>query len=118
MSYKKLVNFFIFIISILSVNLITTYLTDWLFQYRFTAHPAKATLIGMGAVVFILYPAFNWLDEISEKFTKKFFKAGKNTGGRFFGLLFAFIIALTVLFLFYIHLWFGWSPLKVFKAIA
>jgi hypothetical protein len=110
MSYRKFVNFLIFIISILIVNLVTTLISDYLMRYKHMTHPVKATLIGMVAVVFILYPAFNWIDDWSEKLSKKMFAAGKNAGGKFFGLLWAFSIAFTILFLCYLNLWFSIKP--------
>lgn len=110
MSYRKIVNFLVFIISILTVNLLTTYITDKLFSYKNLTHPVKATLIGMGLTVFILYPAFMWIDDLSEKLTKRFLKAGKNAGGKVMGLILMFLLALAVLFAFYLHMWFGVMP--------
>jgi len=106
MSYSKFVNFLIFIISILAVNLITNLISDYVMGYMRHNHPLKATLLGMALMVFILYPAYNWINELSEKLTKRIFSAGKNAGGKFFGLLWAFVVAFSVLFLCYLHLWF------------
>ena len=113
MTYRKVVNFLVFIVSILVVNLATNYISEWLLSYKHTAHPAKVTLIGMGLTVFILYPAYNWLDDISEKVTKHYFNAGRNATGKIPGLIIAFSISLLVLFLCYLHMWFGLSPLDL-----
>jgi hypothetical protein len=106
MSYRKFVNFLIFVISILTVNLITTLITDFLMGYKHATHPLKATLIGMALMIFILYPAYNWIDNISENLTVRIFTAGKNAGGKFLGMLWAFGVAFGILFLCYLHLWF------------
>ncbi len=107
MAYRKLVNFFVFVISILIVNLITDKVTTLLLSYRFAGNSTKATLIGMAVMVFVLYPAYNWLDDLSSKMAKRVFKAGKHAGGKFLGVTVAFLVCLFILFLFYLHLWFG-----------
>jgi hypothetical protein len=114
MSYRKFVNLLIFIISILAVNLVTTHISDQIIGYMHDMQPWKATLIGMMLMVFVLYPAYNWLDDLSEKLTKQVFTAGKNAGGKFLGLLWAFSVALGVLFCFYLHLWFHLKPWDLF----
>lgn len=114
MSYRKFVNFLIFMISILAVNLVTSMISDHLMGYMRALHPVKATLIGMMVMVFVLYPAFNWIDDMSEKMTKQIFAAGKNAGGKFLGLFWAFAVALGVLFCFYLHLWFRLKPWDLF----
>lgn len=105
-TYRKFVNFLIFIVSILIVNLVTDHITNWLLRHKHLMHPAKATLLGMGIMVFILYPAFNWIDDFSEKLTKKYFNAGKNAAGKITGTLLAFLILVFILFLFYLHIWY------------
>lgn len=106
MSYRKFANFLLFIISILTVNLITTFISDYMMSYMHLTHPLKATLIGMVLMVFILYPAYNWIDELSGIITVKIFTAGRNAGGKFLGLLWAFFVAFGVLFLCYMYIWF------------
>ncbi len=114
MTYRKFVNFLIFIISILTVNLVTTVISDYLMRYMHQTHPLKATLIGMVLMVFVLYPAYNWIDDLSEKTTKKIFTAGKNAAGKFFGLLWAFSVAFAILFVCYLNLWFNIKIWKLF----
>lgn len=106
-TYKKFVNLLVFIISILTVNLITDRITNYLLEHKHITHPAKATMIGMFLTVAVLYPAFMWIDDWGEKITKNFFKAGKNAAGKTIGVLITFSITLGILFLFYLHLWFG-----------
>lgn len=109
-TYKKFVNLLVFIVSILTVNLITDRITNYLLEHKNLTHPAKATLIGMFLTVAVLYPAFVWIDDLGEKITKNFFKAGKNAAGKIIGVLITFCIAIGILFLFYLHLWFGLYP--------
>ena len=70
-------------------------------------------MVGMVIMVFVLYPAYNWLDDFSEKVTKRYFNAGKNAAGKITGTLLAFVILIFVLFLFYLDLWYNKSLLEV-----
>lgn len=107
MSYKKVLNALVFLISILFVNILTTLIGDWGLRYLHSMHPAKATAIGMAATVFVLFPAFSYIDKWSERTTKKMFNAGKNAAGKFIGLLLVFFIALSLLFTVYLKMWFN-----------
>lgn len=107
MSYKKILNALVLLVSILLVNIITTLIGDLGLNYLRNMHPVKATAIGMAATVFILFPAFNYLDKWSERTTKKVFTAGKNAAGKFIGLLLVFAVALSILFAIYLKMWFG-----------
>jgi hypothetical protein len=112
-TYRKFVNFLIFIVSILVVNLITDRITVYLLGYKHSLHPAKATLTGMAIMVFILYPAYNWIDDFCESLTKKYFNAGKNAAGKITGVILAFIVLIFILFLFYLDLWYNKSILDL-----
>jgi hypothetical protein len=105
-SYKNFVNTLVFIISILTVNLLSDKVTTYLITHKHILHPAKATLIGMLLTALVLYPAFKSINNLSEKLTKHYFNAGKNAAGKTIGVIITFFIALGILFLFYLHLWF------------
>ena len=109
MNYKKLVNYYVFVLSILLVNLISDQITSYLFGLRFMTHPVKATAIGLCVLVFVLYPAYHYLNGWSERAAKRIFKIGKNAGGKFVGVTLAFLFCLFVLFLLYMHFWFGFE---------
>jgi len=106
-TYKRFLGSLVFIVSILTVNLLSTYFFDYLLTFKHLENPWKVTMIGMFALVLVLYPAFMWIDDLSEKVTMKYFKAGKSAAGKFFGVLLAFSVAFFVLFVFYFQLWFG-----------
>jgi hypothetical protein len=113
-TYRKFVNTLAFIISILTVNLITDRITTYLLRYKNIVHPAKATLLGMLLTVIVLYPAFMWIDDLCEKFTKRYFKAGKNAAGKVIGVLITFVVAMGILFILYLRLWFGMNVWQLF----
>ncbi len=70
-------------------------------------HPFKATLIGMVMTVFVLYPAYSRINNFSDYITRRIFTAGTNAGGKFFGILWAFLVAFGILFVCYLYLWYG-----------
>lgn len=107
MNYKKLTNFYVFVLSILGVNLLSDKITNFILGMRFMQDPARATLMGMAMLVFVLYPVFHYLNGWSEKAAKQIFKIGKNAGGKFTGVTLAFLLSLFVLFLIYFASWFG-----------
>jgi hypothetical protein len=110
MTNRKFVNALIFFISLLTVNLVTDKITAILLKYKHLTHPAKATAIGMVLTVVVLYPTFMWLDDLTEKITKRYFKAGKSAAGKTLGVIITFCVALGILFILYLHLWFGMYP--------
>jgi len=114
MNYNKLVNYYVFVLSILTVNLISDRITNYLFGLRFMTHPIKATAIGLCVLVFVLYPAYHYLNGWSERIAKRIFKIGKNAGGKFVGVTLAFLLCLFILYLLYMQFWFGFDEIKHF----
>lgn len=110
-SYKKFVGFLVFIISILAVNLINIALTEYLLTFKHYSHPGKITLIGMLILALVLYPAFMWIDDWSERVTLKYFSLGsKSAAGKTVGVIIAFSVVFGILFVCYLHTWFGLFP--------
>lgn len=69
--------------------------------------PYRATLIGMGVIVFVLFPAYKWLDGIVKRITQKLLSAGKNIGGRITGIGLIFFVSLFALYLIYLNVWYN-----------
>lgn len=111
MYYKKLTNFYVFVLSILAVNLLSDKITGFILGMRIMQDPARATLTGMAMLVFVLYPFFHYLDQWSEQAAKRLFKIGKHAGGKFIGVSLVFLLALSALFLFYFADWHGKNTL-------
>jgi hypothetical protein len=102
----------VMMITVLTVNLLTGYLTDKIIHYELGIHPYKKTLIGMVSLVFILVPAYSLLHQKIELLAARILVSGSNSFGRFLGLLLTFSVIFFVLFLIYLHNWFGiliWS---------
>jgi hypothetical protein len=93
-------------LTILTVNLITNAITNYMVSYKNHSKPITFTLIGMGITVLILYPLFTKLEIWVKNLSQKAIKSGKSAGGKFFGFLMTFMAALLVLLYFYAKMWY------------
>lgn len=107
MTYRKIIKFLVLLLSILTANIVTTLIDEYLMSYKGTFSPAIFTSIGMAVVVAIYYPLFAKIDGWSNTFAESFVRAGKKMTGKKTGALIAFAIGLLVLYYFYGKLWFN-----------
>src|SRR5512145_643010 len=112
--YRKVFNFAVTILSILTVNLITTFFTDKLISYKWEVKPLRFTLISMGIITIVFYPLFLKFEDWLNTFSKRFIKAGHGLAGKYLGLLLMFITGLLVLTYFYARQWYH---INIFKMI-
>ncbi len=110
---NALYNFFVLVITVLSVHLITGGITDYLMKYRGITHPLKFTLIGMLITVIILYPAFKYIDKTIKILTAKLMIKGASAFSRTLGIILVFLLLFSVLYWFYARMWFHIDVLKV-----
>jgi len=113
--YKKLFNIMVLMISVLTLNLITGFVTDYIVHYNIDINPYKFTGIAMLTLVFILVPAFSYLKPKVELLVARVLVSGSNSFGKNLGLLLSFAIVFGILFLIYLHQWFDinfWEVLK------
>ncbi len=68
--------------------------------------PVSFTLIGMGVIVVVFYPLFTKMEEWVKKISTRFIRTGKSVGGKYAGLLLAFVAAMLILFCFYARMWY------------
>ena len=106
MSYRKFFKFMVLILGILTANLLTIWIDNWMLSYKWKYSPHIFTWIGMGIVVVIYYPLFTKIDKWSSKAGDKFMKAGKKLVGREIGAVLAFLLALLLLYFLYGLEWF------------
>jgi hypothetical protein len=111
--YKFLFRFFVITLTILTANLLTTAVSNYLTTYRHHMRPVAFTFIGMGVIVLIFYPLFTKMEEWVKKISTKFIKTGKSVGGKYVGLFSAFLVAIIALFYFYAKMWYNIDFLKV-----
>ncbi|NVO10175.1 MAG: hypothetical protein HXX16_09465 [Bacteroidales bacterium] len=116
---RRIFNFLVICVTILLVNLLTTFITDYFMAYKNHTNYLKFTAIGMGAIVLVLYPAFEYINRLVEKFTTSFLKKGKNIFGRTLGVYIAFCIIIFILYCIYARIWFHINVIEIiFKRIA
>jgi dolichol kinase len=100
-------------IAILTTNLLTTAIGNYLVTYKNHARPLTFTLISMGIMVIIFYPLFAKLEDWVKSLSIKVMKKGKSMGGRYVGLLVVFLVSVAVLSYFYAKMWYHIDLWKV-----
>ncbi len=110
---RRIFNFLVFCSTILTVNLITTAITDYLMKYKNHTDVLKFTAIGMVVTVVVFYPFFEYINRITEKATSSFLKKGKNFFGKILGIYIAFLVYAGILYCLYAYIWFGANVLKI-----
>jgi len=112
--YRKLFNFAVTTITLLTANLLTTFITDNLISHKWEVKPLRFTLISMAIITIVFYPLFIRLHKWLDRFSRRFVKAGHSVAGKYLGLLFMFAAGLLVLTYFYAKMWYN---INLFRAI-
>ena len=112
--YKHVFKFIVATLTILTVNLITSYISNLLVMYKFHVKPLRFTLISMGVITIIFYPLFLKLEDWLNIFSKKFVKAGHSLAGKYMGLILMFLVGIFILMYFYARMWYN---VNIFKMI-
>jgi hypothetical protein len=113
--YKKMFNITVLIISVLCINLLTGFITNYIIHYKLEVSPYKFTGIAMLALVFILVPSYRYMSRRIEILVAKVLLSGSNSFGKIFGLFISFAIVFSILFAIYLHQWFHINLLEVLK---
>jgi hypothetical protein len=114
--YRYLFKFIVTTLTILTANLLTGFISDYLISYKSHLRPITFTLVAMGIICIIFYPIFTKLEEWLNKFSTKIARSGKSFGGKFLGLLVIYILCLGVLTYFYAKRWYNIDVLKILFA--
>ncbi len=105
----------VLMISVLTLNLLTGYITNYIIHYHTDIDPYKFTGIAMVALVFILVPAFSYMSSKIELLAARLLVKGSNSFGKNLGLLVSFAVVFGILFLIYLYQWFGINWLELVK---
>ncbi len=105
--YKKIFNLMVLMISVLTVNLLSNFITNRIIHLKINLNPFQVTLIAMVALVFILVPAYSYMSTKVEVLIAKLLLHGSVSLGKTIGLLFSFALVFGILFLIYLHHWFN-----------
>ena len=104
--YRYFFRFAVMTLTILSVNLLTGAISNYMISYKNQYNPVVFTFLGMAVTVLILYPLFIKLESWVKTVSMKTVKSGKSVAGKYLGLLVTFISALLVLSFFYAKMWY------------
>jgi len=111
--YRYFFRFIVMSITILTANLLTTVLSNYLITFKNHVRPLTFTIMGMGITVVIFYPLFAKLEEWVKGLSRKVVKKGKSMAGKYLGLIFSFLVCLMVLSYFYAKMWYHIDILKI-----
>jgi hypothetical protein len=104
--YRYSFRFVVMSITILTANLLTNALGNFLVTFKNHIRPLTFTFLGMAVTVIIFYPLFAKLEEWVKALSMKVVKKGKSMTGKYFGLIFSFFACLLVLSYFYAKMWY------------
>jgi hypothetical protein len=113
--YQSIFKFVVTTLTILTANLLTTFLTNMLIIHKWYTKPIRFTLIAMLIITVIFYPLFARLEVWLNNLSRRFLKAGKTLAGRYLGLILMFLAGLLILTYFYADMWYS---INIFKMIG
>jgi hypothetical protein len=111
--YKYIFRFVVTTLTILTANLITNGISDYMVTYRYSTKPVSFTFIGMLIIVVVFYPLFIKLEDWISGLSVKFIKSGRSLAGKYLGLFITFTGGMLVLFYFYARMWYHIDFLRV-----
>jgi hypothetical protein len=113
--FKKLFSVMVLMISVLIVNLLTGFITNYIIHYKLDLNPYKFTALAMLGLVFILVPAYSFMSNKIEILVARVLLSGSNSFGKTFGLLISFALIFSILFAIYLDQWFNINLIQEFK---
>ena len=111
--YKYFFRFVVTTLTILTANLITNGISDYMVIYKYSTKPVGFTFIGMMIIVVVFYPLFIKLEDWISDISVRFIKSGRSLAGKYLGLLAAFSGGMLALFYFYARMWYHIDFLRV-----
>jgi hypothetical protein len=111
--YKYLFRFIVTTLTILTANLLTSAISDYMVTYKYSTKPVVFTFIGMLVIVVVFYPLFIKLEDWVSGISVKFIKSGRSVAGKYLGLILSFLGAMVFLFYFYARMWYHIDFIKV-----
>jgi len=93
-------------LTILTANLVTNAVSNYMVSYKNHYKPMVFTLIGMAVTVVVFYPLFIKLEVWVKDISLKVIRSGNSLAGKYIGLFFSFLVGLLALFYFYVKMWY------------
>jgi len=104
--YRYSFRFVVMSITILTANLLTTALGNYLVTYKNHIKPLTFTLLGMAVTIVVFYPLFAKMEEWVKGLSTRIIKKGKSVAGKYLGLILVFLVCIAVLSYFYAKMWY------------
>jgi hypothetical protein len=104
--YRYFFRFVVTTLTILTANLLTTALSDYMITYKNHVKPITFTLVAMAIIVVVFYPLFMKMEDWLKGISVKFVKSGNSVAGKYFGLTMTFMAGLIILLYFYTKMWY------------
>lgn len=114
--YRFFFRFVVMTLTILTANLVTNAISNFMISYKDHYKPLTFTLIGMAIIVVIFYPLFVKLESGLKNISVKVIKRGNSLAGKYLGLSLTFLGGLVILFYFYGKMWYHIDFIKVLFA--
>jgi hypothetical protein len=99
--YRYFFRFVVMTLTILTANLLTIAINNYMVSYKYHYKPLVFTLLGMAIIVVVFYPLFIKLESWVKDISVKVVKSGKAVAGRYLGLVLVFFLGLLILSYFY-----------------
>jgi hypothetical protein len=111
--YKFLFRFVVTSLTILTANLLTNAISEYMITYKNHFRPFTFTLIAMGIILMVFYPLFMKMDDWLKVVSVKLIQSGSSVAGKYLGLTLVFLTGLMVLFYFYARIWYHIDFFKI-----
>lgn len=103
----KLGKFFVFVLTIFIAEIVSIWAKNYLNIHTGYKSPYILTAVQMAIMIAIYYPLVAFISGISENISRHFVRVTKKTaGGGSFGLILAFLVGLTIVYLIFLRLWY------------
>lgn len=111
--YRYFFRFVVMTLTILTVNLLTNTISDYMISYKNQYKPVVFTLLGMAVIVVIFYPLFAKLEGWVKNISLKAIKSGKSVAGKYLGLFLTFFVGMLILCYFYGKMWYHINLIQI-----
>ena len=111
--YRYSFRFVIMTLTILTANLLTNAISNFMVSYKNHYKPLIFTFFAMGITVLVFYPLFIKLEVWVKELSKKAIRSGRSVAGKYLGLVLVFITGLLILAFFYTRMWYHIDMLQI-----
>jgi hypothetical protein len=104
--YRFFFRFVVTTLTILTANLLTNTLSDYMITYKNHLRPITFTLVAMAIIIVVFYPLFMKMEDWLKILSVKLIKSGNSLAGKYLGLILGFMGGMLLLFYFYLKMWY------------